>query len=356
MAFSKKALRLVSRSLKSPRTHHAQWMVTRRCNYRCRDCNVWTEQHSQELSTHEVEEGLDILSDLGVLEIVFSGGNPLLRNDIREILDYASQRFVTTVYDNGSMAAKETEALRNVDFVAISLDSLDEKKNDYLKGVPGAWRAAMESIDKLKQERIHLGVSPTISQFNLHEIVDFTKHFTSRSIPVWYCLYWYDYPFRNGMFPLGRKNDEYEIQDKEALVNVFDSLLSMREESRYVYITKKTLEALRQLAMTGEMAWDCKALDSFLVVDHLGRVAGCHSREPVASLFDLPRLWKSSRFDNLRKEYRQCTKCAYLCYIFYSVHAGLSGTLEILRDQWKNAKALLREGQEAVSAASNGFH
>jgi len=352
MALFTKALSLLRRSLKSPRTYHAQWMITRRCNYRCRGCNVWMDQDSRELSTEEVKRGLDILSDLGVLEIVFSGGNPLLREDIGEILDYASKNFITTVYDNGSMAAKKIDALRNVDFVAISLDTLDEKKNDYLKGVPGAFKRAMDSIQKLKEEGIHVGVSPTISQVNLYEIIDFTKYFINRSIPVWYCLYWYDYPFKDGMFSIGKKNDEYEIRDREALVEVIDTLLKMRKENEFVYITKKTLEALKQLALTGERTWKCKALDSFLVVDHLGRVAGCHSRKTVASIFDLPKVWKSPEFNELRKEYNQCTKCSYLCYIFYSVHAGLSGTLDILRDQWKNAKILLREEQEIKTANS----
>jgi MoaA/NifB/PqqE/SkfB family radical SAM enzyme len=129
-------------------------------------------------------------------------------------------------------------------------------------------------------------------------------------------------------------------------VKVFDQLFDLREKNEYVYITRKTLEALRQLALTDERTWTCRALDSFLIVDHTGRVAGCHSREPVASVFDLPKVWKSIELGNLRKEYNQCTKCAYLCYIFYSVHAGLSGTVDILRDQWRNARTILNEQQQ----------
>lgn len=343
MIYSSKMLSLAKRSFKSPRTYHAQWMVTRRCNYRCRGCNVWANQDPHELSTEEIKRGLDVLRDLGVIEIVFSGGDPLLRGDMGEILDYASQHFVTTIYDNGSMAAKKLDALRNADFVAISMDSLDEKKNDYLKGVPGAWKKAMNAIDTLKREGINVGVSPTISQFNLHEIIDFTKYFINRNIPVWYCLYWHDYPFENTMFPIGKKNDEYEIRDKETLAKVCDTLLEMREKDKNVYITKKTLEATKELVLTGQRNWKCKALSSFLIVDHLGRVAGCHSREPLTSIFDLPEVWKSRKFRALRKEYSQCTNCAYMCYIFYSVHAGLSGSIEIIRDQWKNAKILLKE-------------
>ena len=167
-------------------------MITRKCNYRCRGCNVWQEQGQEELKTEEIKKGLDILKDLGVVEVVFSGGNPLLREDAAEIIDYASRFFVTTVYDNGSMALEKIEALRNVDFVAISIDSLDKEKNDYIRGVEGAWDRSIETLETLHKEGINVSASPTISQMNIHEIVDITNYFTEKGINVWYCLYSYD--------------------------------------------------------------------------------------------------------------------------------------------------------------------
>ena len=137
------------RSLAPGKPHHAQWLVTRKCNYRCAGCNVWKEQDQRELATDDIKKGLDILKNLGIVELVISGGDPLLRDDIDEIIDYASKLFITTVYDNGSMATKKIDALRNVDFVAISIDSLDETKNDEIKNVPGAWKRAMETVEKL---------------------------------------------------------------------------------------------------------------------------------------------------------------------------------------------------------------
>ena len=342
MMSTSKILNLARRALKSPGTHHAQWFITRKCNYRCRGCTVWMDQDVNELSTEELKRGLDILRDIGVLELVFSGGNPLLRDDIGEILDYASKYFITTVYDNGSVAASKIDELRNVDFVAISLDTLDEKKNDYLKGVKGAWRKAMEAIETLKREGIPVGVSPTISQMNLYEIIDFTRYFIEREIPVWYCLYNYDYQPSKGAFSIGKKNDEYEITDGKTLAKVCDTLIEMKKESEYIYITKKTLEAIKHLALTGERIWKCKALKNFLVIDHLGRVSGCHCREPVASIFDLPKIWKSPVIEKLRSEYSQCKNCTYLCYIFYSIHTGLTGILDIIFDQWRSIKAYLK--------------
>lgn len=336
-----KILSLVNRSLKRPGLHHVQWFITRKCNYRCRGCGVWLEGNSTELSTEDVKRGLDILRDIGVLEIVFSGGNPLIRDDIGEILDYASKYFITTVYDNGSIALDKIDALRNVDFVAISLDTLDEKKNDYIKGVSGAWRKAMKAIDVLRREGIPVGVSPTISQMNLYEIVDFTRYFTERGIPVWYCLYTYDYQPAKGVFSIGRRNDEYEIADGKILAEICDALMEMKRKNRYVYITTRTLEAVKHLALTGERKWRCRALKSFLVIDHVGRVSGCHCREPIASIFDLPKIWESPNIKRLREKYSRCTNCIYLCYIFYSVHAGLTGLLNILFDRWGSIKAYM---------------
>ena len=340
----KKATRVAMYSLVPNRPYHVQWLLTRKCNYRCAGCNVWRKQDAEELSTEEVEKGLDILRDLGVIEIVFSGGDPLLREDIDEILEYASQSFVTTVYDNGSMAVKKIDALRHVDFVAISLDTLDSKKNDFAKGIEGSWEKAINAVDTLHEEGICVGVSPTISQLNLHEIVDFSNHFLEKEIPVWYCLYSYDKPVDSTQaFAIGRKNDELEIVEKEAMAELCERLVGMKKRDSNVLITSKTLQAVRHLFLNGERTWKCRALQNFFVVDHLGRVAGCHLRSPVASVFDLPKVWNTSHFNNLRKTYRQCTGCTYLCYIFYSLHGSVLGNLQVAHEKWKSAKLLLQK-------------
>lgn len=294
----------------------------------------------EELPTEKVKAGLDVLRKLGVMEIVLSGGNPLLREDIGEIIDYASRYFVTTIYDNGSQALKKIEALRNADFVAISLDTLDEKKYDYLKGVHGAWKNAINAVETLHTHGITVGVSPTISQLNMYEIVDFTEHFTQKGVPVLYCLYQHD-TLTQPLFKIGEKDRELEITDKEAFAKVCDALVEEKDKSQNILITKKTLNALKGLYLNGRRTWECKALQSFFMIDPLGRVAGCHLQKPVATVFDLPKVWHSDRFETLRNEYRKCERCSYMCYMFYSLHANVQGNVEIIRDQWKNAKAIL---------------
>ncbi len=335
----RKASRIAINALTPNRPHHAQWLITRKCNYRCRGCNVWKEQDERELSTEEIKQGLDILKDIGIVEIVLSGGDPLLREDAPEIIEYASNLFITTVYDNGSMAAKRIEALRNVDFVAISIDSLDEAKNDYIKAVPGAWKKAMRAVETLHREGISVSVTPTISQQNLYEIVDITNYFTKKGIPVWYCLYSFDQTGDvNQLFRIGKANDKFIIRDKEAMVKLCDTLIEMKKKNNKILMTTKLLKVLRTLFLEDKRMWKCQALNNFLVIDHRGRIAGCHSHTFAGSVFDLPKIWKSEKFDLLRQTYNECTQCSYLCYIFYSLYGSPFGNLALAKEQWKNAK------------------
>jgi len=340
----KKAASIAARSLAPGKPHHAQWLVTRKCNYKCRACNVWKNQDQRELTADEIKKGLDILKKLGIVELVLSGGDPLLREDIGEIIDYASKLFFTTVYDNGSLAAKKLDLLQKVDFVAISIDSLDEEKNDYIKSTPGAWKNAIQAVETLHKKGIKVSVTPTISQKNLYEIVDITNHFTGQGIPVWYCLYSYDKSTDSKqLFKIGQENDEFAISDNKAMVNLCNQLIQMKKNNKKILMTDKLLEAIRSIyEEDNKRTWKCQALNQFLVIDHLGRIAGCHSHNFAGSVFDLPQKWKSSEFKELRETYHECTQCNYLCYVFYSLHGSPYGHLSLAKDQWKNAKLLFK--------------
>ena len=305
---------------------------------------MWRQQDENELSTEEVKKGLNILRELGVVDLVLSGGNPLLRDDIDEILQYASNFFITTIYDNGSMAVKKIDALRHADLVAISIDSLDPKKNDYIRGVKGAWRTAMQAVEELHNEGISVGVTPTISQFNLYEIPDFTKYFADKDIPVWFSLYSYDSTSeQDNLFKIGKKDDRFTIVDKDGMVKLCDSLIEMKKKYSNLLMTKKLLKAIKKLYLTGERPWECRAFNNFFIIDHVGRVAGCHLHDPTTTVFDLPAIWDTPELKALQEEYSKCKRCTYMCYIFYSVHGSVLSNIQVAQEQWKNARLILRK-------------
>jgi hypothetical protein len=105
-------------------------------------------------------------------------------------------------------------------------------------------------------------------------------------------------------------------------------------------MTNKLIKAMRSLYAENKRTWHCKALQDFFIVDHLGRVGGCHGQYFSGSVFDLPKLWEGKDFEILRQTYSRCEQCTYLCYIFYSLHSGPFGNLALAKEQWKNAKLL----------------
>ncbi len=77
----------------------------------------------------------------------------------------------------------------------------------------------------------------------------------------------------------------------------------------------------------------------------MGRIAGCHSHDFVGSVFDLPKLWKSQEFKDLRIGYHECAQCNYLCYIFYSLQGGPRGNVSVAFDQWRNAGLVFKKSR-----------
>jgi MoaA/NifB/PqqE/SkfB family radical SAM enzyme len=166
------------------------------------------------------------------------------------------------------------------------------------------------------------------------------------NVPIWYCLYSYDsLGDENQLFRIGKKNDGFAIANREKMVRLCDSLMKLKSKNNNILVTTKILKAIRDFYSDGTRTWRCRALQNFFVIDHLGRVAGCHLHEPVASIFDLPKAWKSEEFESLRRTYSQCDRCTYLCYIFYSLHGTVLGNLQLAQDRWKSAALFLRRKQ-----------
>jgi len=144
------------------------------------------------------------------------------------------------------------------------------------------------------------------------------------------------------LFRIGKPNDEFLISDKQAMVDLCDALLKMKKKNENILMTTQLIKALRNLYLEDKRTWKCQALQNFLIIDHMGRIGGCHNHKFAGSVFDLPKTWKTKEFNTLRKTYRECTQCTYLCYIFYSLHGGPYGNLTLAKQQWKNAKLLLQ--------------
>ncbi len=164
------------------------WNMTRRCNLKCIHCYAHARDHaeSNELSTAEGKTLIDDLASFGSPVILFSGGEPLVRNDLLELADYAVQKGMRAVVStNGTLItrsmAKNLKAV-GLSYVGISLDGM-ESVNDRFRGVNGAFQAAMRGIRNSQDAGIKVGLRFTINKYNSDEIKNIFQLLETMSIP-----------------------------------------------------------------------------------------------------------------------------------------------------------------------------
>ncbi len=152
------------------------WNITRKCNLKCSHCyiNAAKEELRNELTTKEGKGLMDQISHVSRPLLILSGGEPLLRPDIYELIRYgASKGFRMGLGSNGSLlddtaARKLSEA--GIKTVSISLDSSVPEKHDDFRGVKGSWQKAIQAIEALKQNGVLVQVNTTVTQQNQSEI------------------------------------------------------------------------------------------------------------------------------------------------------------------------------------------
>ena len=121
----------------------AHWSVTGRCNYRCRHCYMSAPYAKYgELSHDTIMHMIDELAECGVMNVSLTGGEALVRDDFKDIVDALIERDIriTTIFSNGAMVKKDLlQQLDDRDIHPIFNMSYDGiGYHDWLRGVPGA--------------------------------------------------------------------------------------------------------------------------------------------------------------------------------------------------------------------------
>ncbi len=164
------------------------WNITRRCNLKCVHCYAHAKNipFENELTTQEGKALLDDLAAFGVPVVLFSGGEPLMREDLPELAAYAIEKKMRAVIStNGTLIDADTaRTLKAIglSYVGISLDGL-EPVNDRFRAVKGAFKKAMEGIENCQAAGIKVGLRFTINRFNRDEIPKIFDLIEEKNIP-----------------------------------------------------------------------------------------------------------------------------------------------------------------------------
>lgn len=159
------------------------WSSTQTCNLSCIHCYTDSEKKSypKELSTDEAKEMFRDLADFEIPALLISGGEPLMRKDLFELVSYAKGLGIKpTLSTNGTLITKETaQRIKDSGFtyVGISLDGIGET-NDRFRGEKGAFKKAMDGFRNCVRADQRVGLRMTLTRqnyYDLHKIFDFIE-------------------------------------------------------------------------------------------------------------------------------------------------------------------------------------
>ena len=164
------------------------WNITNRCNLKCRHCyaHAKTKADENELTTAEGKKLIDDLAAFKAPVILFSGGEPLMREDLPELAAYAISKGMRAVIStNGTLIDKEKAAVLKeigLSYVGISLDG-GRDINDSFRGMKGAFDDAMQGIENCRRAGIKVGLRFTINKFNVDEVPEMFDIVEKHDIP-----------------------------------------------------------------------------------------------------------------------------------------------------------------------------
>ncbi len=155
---------------------HPVWEMTAACNLRCIHCHASAgKTATDELTTAEAKKLFRELATVKEFRMMaFTGGEPLVREDLFELLAYSQALgFTNTMATNATLiddAVARRLARYGVVIAAVSLDGFDAGTHDFVRGLPGSFEAAVRGMRSLRRAGILLHINITAMEYNLKQL------------------------------------------------------------------------------------------------------------------------------------------------------------------------------------------
>ena len=315
----------------SPACRLIAWEVTRSCNLACKHCRAEAhpEPYEGELSTAEALALIDTFPQVGNPIIIFTGGDPMMRPDVYELIAYAASKGLRCALSpNGTLITPENAAIIRESGVmrcSISIDGYNAESHDAFRCVPGAFDASMRGIEYLKQAGVEFQINTTVTRSNLNDFKKIFELCERIGAAAWHIFL---------LVPMGRASG---LADQVITPQEYEDVLHWFYDFRKT--TKLQLKAtcaphyyriLRQRAKEDgitvtpslfgmdAMTRGCLGGTGFCFVSHVGQVQPCgyltlncgNVRETP-----FPTIWRTARpFQQFRSqaEYKgKCGVCEY---------------------------------------------
>lgn len=153
------------------------------CNLKCPHCYMEAGKRAEnELTLDECLSLIDEMKSLGTEMVILTGGEPLLRKDIYDIAQHASQQGMWVVMGTNGVLINDKVARKMVECgvrgVGISIDSIEPDKHNSFRGGPNSWEYSVRALEICKAHGLEVLVQTTIMEMNYEEIpqlIEFAK-------------------------------------------------------------------------------------------------------------------------------------------------------------------------------------
>lgn len=195
------------------------WNTTQACNISCRHCyREAGEKRPDELDTEEGKRLLNEMAKAGFKIVILSGGEPLLRADLYELIEHARSVGLRPVLGTNGILLTPAVALRlreaGLLMAGISLDSQDKDRHDWFRDRAGAWEATIRGMEACRAAGLPFQIHTTVMDWNEGEITDITDLAVRQGAAAHHIFF---------LVPVGRaaliENSTLKTAQYEALLN-----------------------------------------------------------------------------------------------------------------------------------------
>lgn len=276
------------------------WEVTRACALACRHCRAIAQprSHPQELTHEEAMKLTDRIAELAPPMLVLTGGDPMMRRDIFDIIERASSQGLRV-----ALSPAATPRLLNTDFaklrqagvvsMSLSLDGATQASHDAFRRVPHTFERTLEAARKAKEAGIQLQINTTISRSTLPELEGFAQLMKELAPDVWSVFL---------LVPTGRATAD-ELPTADELEALWQRLLELRAEVPFAIKTTEGHHYRRALMQAARRNGTPPPRHTIPTRDGKGVVFISHTGEIQPSGF-LPLTAGNVRTDDLADIYR----------------------------------------------------
>lgn len=326
------------------------------CNSRCKTCTYWKNisRMKEDMRTEEVYQMLDEAYDAGMRGYYMFGGEPLIRQDIDKITNYAKNRgFVTVMNTNGSLLEQKAKQLKNLDFAFVSLDYYNDY-DDVIRGRPNTFGEVIRGIYELKKiGRTKVALVTTISSLNWNSMRRMAELASEMGVGI-------SFNSVEQSLDFGQTTSEttpnFDVGlDSEKLKEFYKTLLELKREGFPLLETDEVLEDF-----VDNKSWKCHFPKMFLYVTPNKQVYNCdYTYAYDLRKGSLEQYFRSEGFRSYLKSAESCNKCVRTCVRGYSYTYGL-----FPRQLWGlagQARLLFNKEEEScpingsTSSNNNGF-